>query len=185
MNTQRLPAFLDAFTELVTHTSEEPHVLSEGAALLHALVAQDDWLPPAFGQSSPDGYRQYLLYADPDRRFVVVSFVWQAGQSTPIHDHTVWGLIGLLRGSERNESFSRDAGGSLHSLGESVLQPGEIGAVSPRIGDLHRVANAGTEDAISIHVYGGDIGRLERHSFDPASGRARSFVSGYSPVPTG
>ncbi len=185
MNTRRLPAFLDAFAELVAHTSEEACILAEGATLLHALVAHDDWLPPVFGQSSPNSYRQYLLFADPDSRFVVVSFVWQPGQSTPIHDHTVWGLIGLLRGSERNQPFSRDTGGRLHSLGESILRPGEVGAVSPRIGDLHRVANAGTEDAVSIHVYGGDIGRVERHTFDPASGRARSFVSGYSPVPTG
>ncbi|RMG32895.1 MAG: cysteine dioxygenase [Gammaproteobacteria bacterium] len=185
MNTQRLPAFLDAFTELVTHTSEEQGILAEGATLLHALVAHDDWLPPSYSQSSPDGYRQYLLFADPDSRFVVVSFIWQPGQFTPVHDHTVWGLVGLLRGIERNEPFHRDPGGKLHSRGHSVLQPGDVVAVSPRIGDLHRVANTGDQDAISIHVYGGDIGRIERHSFDPASGRAKSFVSGYSQVPTG
>ncbi len=89
MNTQRLPAFLDAFTELMEHSGEEGHIIAEGGALLRALVADDDWLPPAFAQSSCDGYRQYLLFADPDSCFVVVSFVGQSGQSTSIHNHTV------------------------------------------------------------------------------------------------
>lgn len=75
MNTQRLTALLDAFTDLVERTDEETNILAEGCALLHALVAHDDWLPSAFGQSSPDGYRQYRLFADPGSRFVVVSFV--------------------------------------------------------------------------------------------------------------
>ncbi len=31
-------------------------------------------------------------------RFCVVSFVWGPDQATPIHNHTVWGLVGVLRG---------------------------------------------------------------------------------------
>ena len=42
---------------------------------------------------------QYLLYCDPEERFSVVSFVWGPGQSTPTHDPSVWGLIGVLRGA--------------------------------------------------------------------------------------
>jgi predicted metal-dependent enzyme (double-stranded beta helix superfamily) len=35
------------------------------------------------------------------------------------------------------------------------------------------------EVAVSIHVYGADIGAVRRHVFDPQSGRQRDFVSGY------
>ena len=56
-------------------------------AALSNLVATDDWLPDAFAVPGEDSYRQYLLYCDPFERFSVVSFVWAAGQETPIHDH--------------------------------------------------------------------------------------------------
>ena len=53
-------------------------------------------------------------------------------------------------------------------------------AVSPTIGDIHRVSNACDDRvSISIHVYGGNIGRIHRHVFDPATGAEKSFVSGY------
>jgi predicted metal-dependent enzyme (double-stranded beta helix superfamily) len=34
--------------------------------------------------------------------------VWGPGQTTPIHDHRVWGLIGMLRGSEYSQGFERN-----------------------------------------------------------------------------
>ena len=34
--------------------------------------------------------------------------------------------------------------------------------------------------SISIHVYGGNIGAVRRHPFDPATGTASEFVSGYT-----
>ena len=70
-----------------------------GGKLLAQLVSHDDWLPDEFAQPNPERYQQFLLYADPDDRFSVVSFVWGPGQATPIHDHTVWGLVGVLRGA--------------------------------------------------------------------------------------
>ena len=61
-----------------------------------ALIARDDWLPDAYAQPHPEKYRQYLLYGDPLDRFSLVSFVWGPGQRTPVHDHLMWGLIGML-----------------------------------------------------------------------------------------
>jgi predicted metal-dependent enzyme (double-stranded beta helix superfamily) len=52
--------------------------------------------------------------------------------------------------------------------------------VSPRIGDIHRVANALSDRvSISIHVYGANIGAVERSTFD-TQGTPTRFVSGYS-----
>src|SRR5690606_19453619 len=115
------------------------------------------------------------LHCDPLERFSVVSFVWMPGQKTPIHDHTVWGLVGVLRGLEKCEEYSADA----KRAGEHLVRPGEVDRVSPRIGDIHVVSNAGAETAISIHVYGANIGKVRRHVFDPATGEPREFVSGY------
>lgn len=185
MNTQRLPDFIHALTTLIEHAgNDEATILADGGPLLHALVSHDDWLPEALGRSHPDHYQQYMLHCDPSKRFTVVSFVWGPGQETPIHDHTVWGMIGILRGAETNERFDRDAGRKLFPQGSEILRPGDIDCLSPRIGDLHRVANAYTDrDSISIHVYGADIGNIERHTYDPKTGQPRTFVSGYSTPP--
>ena len=32
---------------------------------------------------------------------------------------------------------------------------------------------------MSIHVYGANIGAVRRHVYDPATGEAKEFVSGY------
>ena len=161
---------------------DEPAMLREGRRLLAGLIARDDWLPEAFAQAHPDTYRQYLLHCDPLERFSVVSFVWGPGQATPIHDHTVWGLVGVLRGAEKCEEFERAGERQpMRKTGEHLIQPGGIDAVSPTVGDIHTVSNALTDRAsISIHVYGADIGRVKRHWFDPVTGEARDFVSGYS-----
>jgi predicted metal-dependent enzyme (double-stranded beta helix superfamily) len=175
--------FVQSFTNLVdTVGADEVRVLKEGEALLARLVGRDDWLPAQFAQPSAESYRQNLLYCDPRERFSLVSFVWGPGQSTPVHDHTVWGMIGMLRGAETCEEFECERLGSPLRAGERhVLKPGEIDKVSPRIGDIHRVANALAErPSISIHIYGANIGAVNRHVFDGIEGKYRAFVSGYS-----
>lgn len=164
------------------HGNAETAVAAQARDLLAELVAHDDWLPDAFAVPDPQHYRQYLLHADPLERFSLVSFVWGPGQRTPVHDHLVWGLVGMLRGAETETKYSRTDGTSPLRAGEpTLLQPGMVGAVSPAGADIHVVANAQPDAAsISIHLYGGNIGRIRRHRFDPVTGAAREFVSSYS-----
>lgn len=172
--------FVVRFGQLLDRRPAEPEILREGAALLRQLVSRDDWLPVAFAQPNPERYQQFLLHADSTERFSVVSFVWGSGQATPVHDHTVWGLIGMLRGAEYSQRY-RERDGLLEPHGPAVrLEPGEVEAVSPSIGDVHRVHNAYDDRvSISIHVYGANIGAVKRHTYPPAGGR-KPFVSGYS-----
>jgi len=159
---------------------EESALLPRVEALMRELVASDDWLDPARARPHPQYYQQHLLHLDPEERFSVVSFVWGPGQATPIHNHTVWGLIGVLRGAEVSERFEPRSGG-LDSLGPPHrLDAGVVEAVSPSVGDIHRVANAHDDRiSISIHLYGANIGAVRRHIFDDL-GRPRTFVSGYA-----
>lgn len=176
--------FVAGFGHLLDETVDEAAILARGGSLLAALVARDDWLPDAYAVPDPERYRQYLLHRDAADRFSVVSFVWGPGQATPVHDHTVWGLIGVLRGAELAERFVRDGDGDLVATGAwRTLRAGDVDAVSPRIGDVHRVANAHDDRvSISIHVYGADIGCVERSTYD-ASGVPKRFVSGYADQP--
>jgi predicted metal-dependent enzyme (double-stranded beta helix superfamily) len=62
-----------------------------------------------------------------------------------------------------------------------LVSAGEAECVSPTIGDLHRVANARVDGvSISVHAYGGNIGKIVRHVYDLQTGATKDFVSGYS-----
>ena len=174
--------FVIGMTDLVSKTQDEPTLIAEGRKLLGTLVSRDDWLPEEFAKPHPEFYQQYLLHSDPLERFCVVSFVWGPGQKTPVHDHMVWGLIGMLRGAEKEVRFEQDAQGNLVQVGEEAeLKPGQVEAVSPTIGDIHVVSNSFEDKpSISIHVYGANIGAVSRHVFKPDTNEVKPFVSGYS-----
>lgn len=182
-NPSRFRSFIAEFTRLIGHAGgDEPRMLAEGGKLLAELVRHDDWLPDECAQPHPQHYQQYLLHCDPLERYSVVSFVWGPGQKTPVHDHTVWGLIGMMRGAELCRRFELSATGKPMTAHESSrLLPGDVDRVSPIIGDIHEVANAFEDRAsISIHVYGANIGAVKRHVFDAATSTEKPFVSGYS-----
>lgn len=178
---RRLAEFVDAMDALLERERGEPPVLAGAREAMRRLVARDDWLPQAMAKPHPVYYQQYLLHCDPRERYCVVSFVWGPGQKTPVHDHTVWGVIGMLRGGETCARYERE-GDRLVAMGEpALLHPGEVDAVSPAIGDIHRVANAYDDRvSVSIHAYGANIGKVRRHVFDLATGAAKEFVSGYA-----
>ena len=177
----RLRRFVTSMTELADRSDDgdEAAMIEGTAPLLADLIAVDDWLPEAYAREG-ETYRQYLLHCDPRQRFSVVSFVWAPGQTTPVHDHTVWGLIGVLRGAEIGQRFVPSAGG-MTAGDEEVLETRAIDVVSPTRGDIHKVSNALADRAsISIHVYGANIGAVRRHVFDPATGAPKDFISGYT-----
>lgn len=182
MKNSRLLDTVAALTRLVeSPAAAEETVLKSASEIMESLVAKDDWLSDALAQPHPDYYRQYLLYGDPLERFSLVSFVWGPGQKTPIHDHTVWGVIAMLRGAELEQHYRRTDDGLVPTGAQSRLNPGDVACVSPRIGDIHRVSNAHEDKvSISIHLYAGNIGRVRRSVYDAQTGEPKGFVSGYS-----
>ena len=179
-NLARLKIFVDQFTQLADQQMSEAEILQQGSVLLKNLILNDDWLPDDCAQPHPKFYQQYLLYADPASRFSVVSFVWGPGQVTPVHNHTVWGLVGVLRGAEYAQGY-KVTGGNLTADGDAIkMVPGDVEAVSPTVGDLHKVKNAfDNKVSISIHVYGANIGTVNRSVF-LEDGTQKAFISGYT-----
>lgn len=174
--------FVHGMEALLDSGANEQTIFRDGGALLSRLIGQDGWLPEELLEPDPAGYRINLLHLDPARRFSVSAMVWGPGQGTPIHDHTVWGMVGVLRGKERCEEFAPllEPGGPLVAENVHELAPGDIDLVSPTIGDIHRVSNALADGtSVSIHVYGGDISAITRTRFDE-DGRATPFVSPYA-----
>ena len=179
-NIARFREFIQSFTRFMDAAPGEERIFSDGKAMLSDLVRRDDWLPAEFSRANPDRYQQFLLHCDPLERFSVVSFVWGPGQRTPVHDHLVWGMVGMMRGAETCEEFVRDpANGRLEASGRHRIEPGYIDLVSPTVGDIHRVSNALKDRAsVSIHMYGGNIGAIRRHVYE--GNEAKEFISGYS-----
>ena len=181
MSDGKLLTFVKELSLLLEQKPSEAVIFTQGKKLLENLIAKDDWLPEEFTKPHPQYYQQYLLYADPLDRFSVVSFVWGPGQKTPIHNHTVWGMVGQLRGQEKGTPYYRQANGEFKPGESCVSPPGHVDTVSPATHDIHVVENnMSDQTSISIHVYGGNIGRIQRSVFDSGTGAEKSFVSGYA-----
>lgn len=181
---ERFRKFVHYVSELMNdpNSSEEKWLLNNIKIAMSELVSVDDWLPASLAEDSDKSYVQNLLYGDPQERFSIVSYIWGPNQGTPIHNHTVWGVIGVLRGSEQSQRYEQASDGSMAAIGDpDIFRPGDVTAVSPTIGDIHAVSNPSNDTpAISIHIYGGNIGTIERDSFAESDGSVTKFVSGYS-----
>jgi 3-mercaptopropionate dioxygenase len=107
----------------------------------------------------PQGYRSHLLHAELDGSFSVSALVWRPGQATPIHDHVTWCVFGVIQGNEYEERYVLREDGWLELDKASVNATGDVAGLVPP-GDIHRVRNVGVDTAISLHIYGTDLGRL-------------------------
>ncbi len=129
---------------------------------LAALLAGPAFLTPAQREPDPAHYRSHLLTVAPSRKFSVVGLVWLPGQVTPIHDHICWCVVGVLQGTEREQRYglrADDAGAHfLVPEGGETLTACHTCALIPPQENIHQVRNAGDDLAISLHVYGEDIG---------------------------
>jgi predicted metal-dependent enzyme (double-stranded beta helix superfamily) len=164
------PLIRSRMTDAETVVAIEPH--------LRQLVSRRDWLAPAYRQAIPSKpYAQYLLFRPADNIFSVVSFVWNPGQGSPIHNHCTWGVIGQYEGEEEEGRYR--IGNGLEQINVKRARPGDVSHVYPPDRDIHQIMNRTAAPTISIHIYGGDIGSQRRHVFDPVTGRTQGFVSGY------
>ena len=145
---------LASFIADVDGLADDPHAIGER---LSGLLAEDGWLPPEHREGDPNAYRQHLLHVSPDRRVSIVALVWLPGQSTPIHDHVSWCVVGVYEGREREIRY-RAVDGQLEEAGSIEALPGHVEVIVPSSeADIHAVTAAGEEPTISIHVYGADI----------------------------
>jgi predicted metal-dependent enzyme (double-stranded beta helix superfamily) len=147
------------------------------------LLADPYWLPAGLQESAPEsgmggGIGQWLLYRAGDGSLSLFSLVVPPGSQTPIHDHLAWGLVGLYRGTQDEEIYAR-RGGALELVERRALGPGDFYVLIPPQDDIHRVRTTSAETSVSIHLLTNDTGCVWRHVYDPDSGEARPFRSGY------
>ena len=151
------------------------------------LLADDGWLPAQYAEPAEEGgmgggIGQWLLYRTGDGSLSLFSLVVPPASETPIHDHLAWGLVGLYRGQQDEEIYSQQ-NGALELTERRALAPGDFYELIPPLDDIHLVRTTSEETSVSIHVLTNDTGCVWRHTFDPKSGEAHPFRSGYVNVP--
>jgi predicted metal-dependent enzyme (double-stranded beta helix superfamily) len=148
------------------------------------LLADPDWLPADYQQPAPasgmgGGIGQWLLFRAGDGSLSLFSLVVPSGSATPVHDHLAWGLVGLYRGEQDEEIYAHGHGGTLEVVAQRALRPGDFYVLIPPRDDIHRVRTTSAETSVSIHLLTNDTGCIWRHAYEPHSGEARPFRSGY------
>jgi predicted metal-dependent enzyme (double-stranded beta helix superfamily) len=147
------------------------------------LLADDGWLPAEYQEPAPEsgmggGIGQWLLYRAGDGSLSLFSLVVPPGAATPVHDHLAWGLVGLYRGSQDEEIYVLGEG-PLELRERRPLTTGDFYALIPPRDDIHRVRTTSDVTSVSIHLLTNDTGCVWRHAYDPDSGAAEPFRSGY------
>ena len=178
--------FLAEIEGVVRNSSSESEVLRSARPLLAQLLAAPGTVPDEAFKPRKDRFVMNLLYMPKDKAFSVNGAVWLPWQTTPIHDHLTWAMVGLYEGEEREPIYRRNDDRSdakvakLELASERVNTRGHITTLSHA--GIHRIDNISPLPSRSIHIYGSDIGNAERHSYDPVTGEVGRFVSGYCNV---
>jgi len=151
----RLAVLVEALDIATQSTRSVAHTVDAVAATLQPFLGLPDLLISAQQAGDPAGYGQRLLHVSADGAYSLVALVWLPGQSTPVHDHVAWCVVGVHEGEECEIRY-RQRGGQLVE-DESLVSPrGSVAGLVPP-GDIHRVSNDGDRLAISLHVYGADL----------------------------
>lgn len=183
MTPHDLQDFIDDVGLVVESNDDQYEITKLVAARLSALLAGGYRLPPEFLEPSPVRHLTYPLYIAPDDSWSLASVVWNVGQRTPVHGHETWGVVGIHSGAEREIRYLKPAASAVEAAltpaGEQVWERGQVTVCCTTDDDVHAVEAVGDEPTVGIHVYGGNIGILNRPSYDPATGSTRWFVSGW------
>ena len=183
--TPAMNLFINDVRQVVRVGGGEQVVTKEIAARLRSLLQEGDVLDPRYTRPKPDKPVGYPVWVEPDGSFCVAAVVWNVGQVTPVHDHGTWGVIGIYQGVEHEVTYKPAivTGARLYKqTGERDITEREVIVCCTSDRDIHRVSCGSNVPCVGIHVYGADIGTIERHVYDPQTGDVRPFVSGWTPL---
>jgi 3-mercaptopropionate dioxygenase len=177
-----LQTFIDDVQLVVDSTDDQHEITKRVAERLSALLDSDYRLPTELTRPSADHHVNYPLHIAPGESWCLAAVVWNVGQRTPVHGHDTWGVVGIYSGAEREFRYVKPTAadaGPLTPAGEQVWERGQVTVCCTTDDDVHAVAAVGDVPTVGIHVYGANIGTIERSKYDPATGEVERFVSGW------
>jgi predicted metal-dependent enzyme (double-stranded beta helix superfamily) len=163
-----------------------------GQPLLHALeppterlVDDPSWIADEWRR--PQGeLATWAMYRSQDPELGVFTTAVPPGAMTKVI-HLTDGWVARVQGVQIERMYRRRADGTYEGFADLELttaDPVTLGELSPLYPDLdiHQVATAGDEPSVSPHVFGNDLGAVERQSFAPEEQTVVDLVSGYTNV---
>jgi predicted metal-dependent enzyme (double-stranded beta helix superfamily) len=181
----RFEIFSENVAKMLAGESGIMRKIENGRELVAELNSRPEWffetlkkmiLDPASIERQKPGIwpNEITLHRAPDRSFVVLAYIWDAGLADTIHDHGSWGIIGTLVGKlgerkyERLDDGKREGYCTLRETAFGVFGPGETTFVLPLDKGLHAMDNPTDGIAVSINVYGKTVRQGFIQFFDPA-----------------
>jgi predicted metal-dependent enzyme (double-stranded beta helix superfamily) len=180
----RFETFCDRIQKMLAEEKPVLRKIENGRELVSELTSRQDWffdylkktiLEPAAGTQKPGIWpNEYALFRSPDKSFVVLAYIWDAGLADVVHDHGSWGIIGTLvaklgeKKYERIDDGKQEGYADIRQTASGVYGPGETTCVLPLNEGLHAMDNPTDGIAVSVNVYGKTIGRGYTQFFDPA-----------------
>ncbi|MFW6076021.1 MAG: hypothetical protein ACOC9Y_10525 [Chloroflexota bacterium] len=161
-------------------------IVMETKPVFQRLLQDMSWLEEKYREPVEGGIANYMLAKAPDDAWTVVSTVWWPGYGTPVHDHLIWGLVGVWKGLELEKRYHRLDDGSkpgyakLEEVDVNVNKPGDVSLLIPPDEDYHLIRNDQDEPSYSIHIYGGSLDGVLRHSYDLETNEVKEFRSKYN-----
>jgi len=186
-------AFIGEVREIQARSGDPGETIAAIRPLFATLLGDPGWLPAQYQEPFPEsgmggGIGMWLLYRETEGALAFSALVVPPGVATPVHDHLAWGLVGLYRGTQDEEVFSRQDDGSadgradLTVAARHALRPGDFYELLPE-NDIHRVTTTSEVTSVSLHLLGNDNGCIWRSRYHPEAGRSEPFRSGYVNVP--
>jgi len=188
MSSARLPIleqFIGDLRAVWAAEADEARRMEKAKPLLERLVADSGLKAHSETWPSTEGYKNLLLYVDPDYHFVVNAVVRAPGRTGSVHDHAdAWVLYGVLDGSERLERYERLDDGSRPGYAEVRLAsvttgtPGTVDLVPPHA--IHAEQGGPTRSvAIIVRSQRLGAGTVLQRRYDP---KAKTVIERYGPT---
>jgi predicted metal-dependent enzyme (double-stranded beta helix superfamily) len=188
MASARLPVLDKFIADLRVVWAAEPdnqRRMQRAKPLLERLLTDPDLKAHSAAWPSTEGYKNLLLYVDPDHHFAINAVVRVLGRTGSVHDHAdAWVLYGVLDGTEKLERYDRlDDGGraghaELRLASVTTGTPGKVDLVPPRA--IH-AEQGGPTRSVAIIVRSQRLGEgtVLQHAYDT---KANTVIERYGPT---
>jgi predicted metal-dependent enzyme (double-stranded beta helix superfamily) len=185
--------FISQVRQIQSDHSGGPETLAAIRPHFETLLNDKSWLPAQYQEPAAEsgmgaGIGTWLLYRETEGDLAFSALVVPPGVQTPVHDHLAWGLVGLYRGAQDEDVFTRRDGDTAPLNGHDhveidlaqshALKPGDFYELLSE-NDIHRVRTTSDVTSVSLHLLGNDNGCIWRHRFHPEEARVEPFRSGY------
>ena len=188
MTTAGLPVFENFVADLRAIWAAEndnQRRMERAKPLLERLVMDQGLKAHSALWPSTEGYKNLLLYVDPQYHFAINAVVRAPGRTGSVHDHAdAWVLYGVLDGSESLERYERiddgmrDGHAELRLLSVTTGTQGKVDLVPPHA--IHSEQGGPTRSvAIIVRSQRLGEGTILQRAYDPT---AQTVVERFGPT---